>query len=309
MLLFRSIFCINEKWNFKMQVIDKLDIIFRVVYSVLIVIMGVVLFVMSQDWVTMAVAFLGAVVYLFLTSRKNLRRYRALRQLFPDEWRSLLKRCSAFYNHLDEQGKQRFERDVQLFLSDFTIRGIKGQEIDTKTRLLVAAGSATLLHGRPSWEPPIKDGVVVYPGSRFDRDYQPGKGWRAGQASHRGPLLVTQGSLQHSFKDPHDGYNVILHELAHYFDLEDGQANGIPGLGMPSESLYAWKEIIYREWQRVLRAESFLDPYAGVNEAEFFAVATEFFFEKPWLMQENSPELYQALKEFYNLDTLAIFSK
>lgn len=308
-LLFETFLCIKEEREFRMQVIYKVDVVFRVIYSLLISMLGLVLFFLSGKWPILPLSVLAILAYLYMASRKNLKRYRAARQPFPREWRDILERCSAFYNHLDPGEKRRFEQDIRIFLSDFSIQGIRGQEVDQKTRLLIAAGAATLLHGRPAWEPPIKDGVLVYPGDRFDRDYQPGRGWQAGQASRGGPLIVTRGSLQHSFRESHDGYNVILHELAHYFDLEDGQADGIPGMGMSSENIAAWRTIMAREWGRAQQGRSFLDPYAGVNEAEFFAVATEFFFERPGEMRQKAPDLYEALRDFYNLDTERIFKR
>lgn len=291
-----------------MRVVDKVDALFKAVIAALLVLFGGAVAAVLERW-TLALFFLGvAIVYLGVAFRRNIKRFKAVSAEFPADWRSVLSECSAFYRHLDPEARQRFERDIQMFLADFNVKGTRGAELDMRTRLLVAAGIATLIHGRPDWEPPVRDGIVVYPGQRFNRDYESGKGWMAGQASYNGPLIVTKGSLEHSFRDPHDGYNVIFHELAHYFDLEDGTADGVPAF-LPSEGIFAWKEIIYQEWEKVNRGQSFLDAYAGVNEAEFFAVSTEFFFEKPWVMAQKNPALYKALKEFYNLDPIEIFKR
>ncbi|HLP44450.1 MAG TPA: zinc-dependent peptidase, partial [Candidatus Kapabacteria bacterium] len=102
----------------------------------------------------------------------------------------------------------------------------------------------------------------------------------------------TRASLEESSKNPSDGYNVIYHEMAHYFD----QA----GASIP------WRELFAGEWRKASAGRSFLRDYAGINEAELFAVATEAFFEKPWEMKEQSPELYEALKTFFNIDTVKI---
>jgi Mlc titration factor MtfA (ptsG expression regulator) len=99
---------------------------------------------------------------------------------------------------------------------------------------------------------------------------------------------------------------VIYHELAHYFDLEDGQAEGIPTTRLPADQLEHWKTLIRKEWQKAAAGRSFLGTYAGTNEAETFAVAVEVFFENPQLMVEHNPELYRALKDFFNIDTLEI---
>lgn len=289
-----------------MQVIYKLDLIFLFIYSSIIICTGLFLFLASKSLLFVLLAFIGEIVYLYFALKSPYKRHRALKQPFPEEWREFLKKNCRFYRSLDPQGKEHFERDIQLFLGDFSIEGIRRQKIDIHTRLLVASGFATLLFGRPYWEPPIKDGVVIYPGKSFSQDYKIGRGMLAGQASVNSPLIVTSESLEESFKHPGDGYNVIFHELAHYFDLEDGQAEGIPSTRMLAQKLQPWKMAISREWQKALSGRSFLRPYAGKNEAELFAVATEFFFENPHMMKRKNPELYGVLQDFYNIDPASI---
>lgn len=277
-----------------MQVIYKVDVVFFWIYSSIILLIGIFGGVSTGNIVFPAVMLGVEMVYLFFALRRPYRRGRAVSTPFPEEWKTFLNDYSSFYRGIDDEAKIRFERDIQIFLSDFSIQGTRRGEIDMETRLLVAAGAAALIHGRPDWEPPIPDGVVVYPGERFNRHYQSGRGFYAGMATHRGPLILTEGSLEQSFRDPHDGYNVIYHELAHYFDLESGSSG--------------WKDFFTREWEDMFRdgSEPFLRSYAGTNEAEFFAVATEVFFENPREMKERKPKLYNALKEFYNLDTAEI---
>ena len=120
------------------------------------------------------------------------------------------------------------------------------------------------------------------------------------------PLIISRESLEESFKNPGDGNNVIFHEVAHYFDMEDGRAEGIPSYRLLSGTLNPWKRAISKEWKKALRGRSFLRPYAGTNEAELFAVAAEFFFENPGVMKRKNPELYNLLKEFFNIDTAAV---
>ncbi len=278
-----------------MQVIYKIDVIFLWIYSVIIVVIGVVGAVSLRNILFFVGALFVEAIYLLVSLRRPYRRYCALKQLFPVTWKTFLAEHSLFYKSLDKIGRKRFEQDVQIFLSDFSIEGTQRQDVDLEAKLLVAAGAAALLHGRPTWEPPFQDGVVIFPGDRFDRHFRPGKGHFAGMATRKGPLLLTETSLEESFKNPRDGYNVIYHEMAHYFDLA--------GASIP------WKEFFAREWRKASEGRSFLRDYAGVNEAELFAVATEAFFENPWEMKEQSPELYDALKDFFNLDTVKILER
>jgi Mlc titration factor MtfA (ptsG expression regulator) len=294
--------------NLYMQIIYKIDIIFISIYTILILLIGSIFTIASQKLAFLGITLFAEIIYLFFAFKKPYKRFRALKQPMPKEWKQILARCSSFYRNLDEDGKNHFEKDTRIFLSNFSVEGLRRQPVDIKLKLLVASGFAAMLHGRPDWEPPIKDGVLVYPGERFNRDFKIGKGTRAGQAAINSPLIVTEKSLEHSFRNPDDGFNVIYHELAHYFDLEDGHAEGIPSSRMPPEKSQHLKNIIHSEWQKALQGNSFLGTYAGTNEAEAFAVAVEFFFENPSIMNVNNPELYNALKDFFNIDTLSIIS-
>jgi Mlc titration factor MtfA (ptsG expression regulator) len=292
-----------------MQIISKLDVVFLWVWSSIILLIGIIGAVSTGNLAVLGLFAGVELIYLFFALKRPYRRTRAIKKPFPREWKEFLMEHSPFYRNIDKEAKQRFERDVRIFLNEFSIEGTRRRETDMDTKLHVAAGIATMLHGRPDWEPPFVDGVVIYPGNVFDRNYRSGKGRYAGMATHHAPLILTEGALEDSTRNPHDGYNVVFHETAHYFDFEDGQAEGIPAARMKPQKWYSWKNVFTREWQKVVRGRSFLRDYAGTNEAEFFAVAVESFFEKPWEMKEKNPELYDALKDFFNIDTYEILSK
>lgn len=289
-----------------MQVIYKIDIIFILIYSSIILFTGLFLTISSGKAAVLILTGLAEIIYLYFALKKPYKRHKSLKKEFPEEWREFLKMKSLFYRNIDEKSRRQYEQDVQIFLNDFPIEGIKRKELDIETKLLVASGFATMLHGRPYWEPPIKDGVLVYPGRTFNKDYKIGKGNFAGMARTNSPLIISKESLKESFVNPGDGNNVIFHEVAHYFDMEDGRAEGIPSYRMLSGKLNPWKRAIAKEWEKALHGRSFLRPYAGTNEAELFAVATEFFFENPGIMKRKNPELYDLLKDFFNIDTAAV---
>lgn len=289
-----------------MRIIYKYDILFTAFYTLLIMIVGAAFVAASGEPVFIVGILVAAGVYLYFALRRPMRRFRALKTPVPRSWKMTLQHHSLLYSRFDGESRRRFEDDIRIFLSDYTVESIRREEVDIKTKLLVAAGFATMLNGRPDWEPPIKDGVLVYPGSTFNRDYVIGKGMLAGQATPNSPLIVTRQSLDDSFSDPGDGYNVIYHELAHYFDLEDGVAEGVPSARMIKENWAHCRSLIHEEWLRVTQGQSFLRDYAGTNEAETFAVAVEAFFETPRLMMDNNSQLYTALMTFFNIDTLGI---
>ncbi|MGE5341403.1 MAG: zinc-dependent peptidase [Candidatus Omnitrophota bacterium] len=291
-----------------MQIIYKVDVVFLVIYSILILSIGSVFAILGK-WIWMPVALGIEGWYLFLMLRRPYKRYRALKEPVPLEWKRFLYEYCVFYRNSDPDHQAHFEWDLRIFLSDFPIRGIKGRPVNIETKLLIASGFATALHGQPDWEPPIKDGVLVYPGDRFDRNFNIGKGIRAGQASVNSPLIVTEESLKESFDRADDGYNVVYHELAHYFDMEDGMAKGIPTARLRSDQVDPWRAVIREEWIRATQGLSFLRAYAASNEAELFAVAVECFFENPRLMVRHNPALYEILKNFFNIDTVDVMNR
>ena len=224
----------------------------------------------------------------------------------PNEWREYLLFHSAYFRGLDESGRMRFERDVSLFLADVRISGIGGGSLAWPTRLLIAAGAAAMLHGRPEWEQPLVDGVTVYPGSSFDRNYRINRGNIAGQAPWRGPMLIAEESLKQGFADVADGTNVLVHELAHFFDREARKS----GLRLRLRSgTVDWAEAIAGEWARHDHETSILPAYAAQNEAEFFAVASEMFFENPGPLQDAHARLFEMLREFYRQDPRRVLVK
>lgn len=292
-----------------MKIIYKNEVIFKLLYFLLIAVTGAFISAYSPDMTIILISILAPFVYIALAMKKEIRRFRVVRKEFPRDWIHIVRKYSKFYNFLDDTGKKQFEKDIAIFLSEHNVRGIKGEEVDLWIKVLVAVGVATIMHGRQDWEPPFSDGVVVYPGKTFDPEYNLHKGQIAGQAGERRPLLVTKEILEKSFRDPEDGYNSLIHEIAHYFDFENPFSSGLPVIGGDKKRILEWVSVMENEREKVNRGESFLCAYAGTNEAEFFAVATEYFFERPDVMVNENPELYELLKDFYNIDMQKIFKK
>jgi Mlc titration factor MtfA (ptsG expression regulator) len=117
-----------------------------------------------------------------------------------------------------------------------------------------------------------------------------------------GMMILSKPDLIQGFRNPADKRNVGFHEFAHLVDKSDGSIDGIPAVGLDRESIGPWIELIRREMREIERGDSDLDPYALTNEAEFFAVATEYFFERPGLMQRKHPELFGLMQKVFQQD-------
>ena len=127
-----------------------------------------------------------------------------------------------------------------------------------------------------------------------------------GQAFAHGPVILVWDAVLHGARHPEQGHNVVYHEFAHKLDMLDGTADGTPPLA-DQDQLAEWVTVCSREYLRLrLLAEkghkTFLDAYGATNEAEFFAVATEEFFDRPLALQEHAPDLYHILRAYYNQD-------
>ena len=241
--------------------------------------------------------------YRYLTA--DARRQRAaLATPFPDSWRALLTSHVAFYDGLEATEKTRFEQAMQLFLARTRLTGIQ-TEVDDLTRVLTAAAAVIPVFGFPGWEYPTLHEVLIVPDAwqletRPDQEVQSLQGTLLGsvqgfQTSQY--MRLSRTALVQGFADAEDRHNVGVHEFAHLVDEADGQIDGVPTAVLPPALRQPWAEVMHRELAAIRAGHSDIDPYAGTNEAEFFAVVNEYFFERPEKLQEHHPELFDLLSQ------------
>lgn len=237
---------------------------------------------------------------VFFGLRRPWRRWHVARQPFPGAWRTWLQAHVPWYSRQGTEARARFERDIQFFLAEQRFEGV-GVEVTETLRVAVAAGAALLLHGRPDWELPTHRTILFY-AEAFDDQYFEGDGGTfAGMVHAQGPVLFSVRDVVRSWADPEDGFNVVLHELAHLLDYQNADADGSPAL-LDAASEGAWRDLVTREMRRIRLRRSLLSDYALTNRAEFFAVAVEVFFERPERMARQHRALFKALQAFFNLD-------
>ena len=245
---------------------------------------------------------LGVAFYLLATRRYRARR-RLLNDPMPDEWKQLLDTRVAFYRRLPDDQKRRFENNVRLFVAEQRIVSVHGARVDDEVRLLIGASAAMLCHEWPNWEWDNLRDILVYPSS-FDEEYgMKRQAHISGMVHSQGPIILSRKDLRHGFAHPKDGHNLALHELAHVLDMAQGYADGVPAdLDWVAEA--PWVQLIADRLARIRSpdTEHVLRDYAGVNEAELFAVAVEAFFEQPARLQQRDPELYAMLAAYFEQD-------
>ncbi len=244
---------------------------------------------------------IAAAGYWSLSVRQR-RRKKALKGPFPETWRKTLEDQVDFYRQLDPDGKQRFEDRVRLFLADIRITGVQ-TEIDDRTRLLVAASGVIPLFYFPDWDFYRLEEVLIYPGAFNGENFaQQGKDrdvlGMVGEGSMNRMMILSKPALLQGFNQERDGQNTGIHEFVHLLDGSDGEFDGIPGL-LDKPFVLPWLGILHKEMKRIARGDSKLRDYGATNKMEFFAVASEYFFERPADLRKNYPELYSMLETIF----------
>jgi len=246
---------------------------------------------------------LGWIVYRRATKKQRLRA--ELRKVpFPTAWEKILQERVGFFHSLSEDDKEIFRKRVQFFLAEVRITGIK-TEVDDVTKILVAASAIIPIFGYPDWEHRNLGEVLIFPGhlnNPFAEKGEKQEGYILGQvASFQNDhiMRLSKPSLFKGFQSMGDRRNVGIHEFAHIIDAADGVIDGIPSSYMSKDLVHAWTDLMYKEMKDIAKRKSTIRAYGATNEAEFFAVTTEYFFENPDLLKRKHPKLYELLSETF----------
>ncbi len=249
---------------------------------------------------------------------KQRRRQRLRAQPFPPAWRSIVERNLAIFRRLPPEDQAELFGAIQVFIAEKHFEGCGGLKVTDEIRVTIAAQACLLLLHRETDYYPQLTTILVYPSSYIAREdrYVGGNIWEAGgegrlghTGSDLGSLVLAWDAAKGGAADPADGRNLVLHEFAHQLDFEDSATDGTPPLpGRPEYQ--AWAKVMRREFEALQAAEetgapTVLDHYGAENPAEFFAVATEAFFETPRALRAEKPELYAQLTQFYRQDPAA----
>jgi Mlc titration factor MtfA (ptsG expression regulator) len=248
------------------------------------------------------------------------RRRKILRRPFPDAWRAILQSNNAQFGRLDAAEQGRLCELVQVFVAEKNFEGCGGLELTDEIRVTIAADACLLILALPHDLYRSIETILVYPttvvqpprplGLMEVATMPMGGGMPIlGEAHMRGPVILTWDAVRRGARHPERGHNVVLHEFAHKLDMLDHQADGTPPLDARAD-YRRWAEVCSASFialqHRAERGErTVLDPYGATNEAEFFAVATEAFFDVPLALRDGEPALYDVLRDFYQQDPAA----
>lgn len=244
---------------------------------------------------------------------KRRRREKLLSEPAPEHWRALLAKEYELWSRLPETDRARLFDITRVMVAEKSWEGAGGFTLEEDHRVLIAAQAGLLLLGIEHDYYRNVESIVVYP-----RGYRiPGgrnemglvdHGERAvlGTAHYGGPVVLSWRSARAGGRDADDGRNLVYHEFAHKLDMLDGTIDGTPEL--PDRAAYRqWFTVMTRYFEGLQKSartgrRTLLDTYGATNVAEFFAVATEAFFEKPRQMKRRKSDLYETMQSFYRQD-------
>ncbi len=232
---------------------------------------------------------------------------------FLSAWRAILEANLPIYSALPGEDQHRLQQLINLFMAKKRFVGCGGLQISDEIRITIAA-QACLLLLRQGWSVyPKLYSVLVYPygfkvkheESQLDGTVSRTGKNLSGESWSNGKVILSWDDVTSGVADFTDGRNVVLHEFAHQLDTESGSANGAPLLRR--NSYQTWAQVFTKnfkdlQWRSQHHHKTVMDEYGTTNPAEFFAVATETFFEKPQQLYRKRPKLYQQLSQYYQID-------
>ena len=236
---------------------------------------------------------------------------------FPTAWEEILQHNVAHYCMLEDAERAHLRALIQVFIAEKTWEGCGGLELTDEIRVTISGQACLLILNLPHNYYENVETIIVYPSTVilperklafFEIAFEPVEPEYPiiGQAFRQGPLILVWDAVLHSGRQPESGHNVVYHEFAHKLDMLEGVANGTPPLRDRAE-YRDWVATCSREYLRLQHEvehgkKTFLNSYGAVSEAEFFAVATEHFFDQPREMIHHAPDLYRVLQEYYRQD-------
>ncbi len=222
----------------------------------------------------------------------------------PDEaaQQEILEAHVGFYRKLNLEEKAEFRSRIRTFLSKVRITGIRTRVVDLD-RVLIASAAVIPIFYFKGWEYRNINEVLLYPNAYSTEFALEGGGryflGQVGTGAFHRMMILSKPALRAGFLQDMSPSNTAIHEFVHLVDKADGAIDGFPSLIRRHAYSIPWLQLMRTEMQNIHSGESDLNPYALTNEAEFFAVAAEYFFNQPEMMEERNPELFGMLKEIF----------
>jgi Mlc titration factor MtfA (ptsG expression regulator) len=252
----------------------------------------------------MVLIYIGFIVFAFI-GYFFLKNSKAKVVILNADYKLILAQHIGFYQQLDDAGKQVFEQKINRFLTGITIEGV-GTVVDDTDRVMIASSAVIPILGFKDWEYRNLTNVILYPDT-FDGEFQfEGENRNilgmVGTGYMNGQMILSRAALIKGFSQSAGKENTAIHEFVHLLDKSDGATDGVPENLLAHDYVLPWLKMIHQEIHKIEAGKSDINPYAITNEAEFFAVVAEYFFQKPDELKHKHPELYEMLSTIFMQD-------
>ncbi len=247
-------------------------------------------------------------VFLFLGIYIYISTKRPKTQPFPIPWQELLHDNVIYYRNLSKKEQIVFQQRIMKFLSEVYIDGVE-LEITDLDKILIASSAVIPVFGFKEWHYNNLSGVIVYP-DYFNKDLDFADnaesrniGGLVGNGRFENKMILSKKALHHGFMNKTDKNNTGIHEFVHLIDKMDGSVDGVPEILLTHQYAIPWLKLMHKEMEAINDDKSDIRAYGGTKQAEFFAVASEYFFERPDLLKRKHPELYKMMEACFNPKT------
>jgi Mlc titration factor MtfA (ptsG expression regulator) len=233
--------------------------------------------------------------------------------ILPDNFKQLLAQHVSYYNKLDEKNKRRFEEKVKEFLGYISIEGVN-TDVTFFDKLLVASSAVIPIFGFDKWKYYNLKMVLLYPAT-FNRSeflvpgYEKNTLGMIGNGPLQRIMILSKPALHYGFQATSSKENTGIHEFVHLLDKEDGDVDGLPEALLHRKYNTQWLELINQNIETIISGHSDINYYGAFNNAEFFAVTSEYFFSSPELFQQNHPELFDLMCNIFQQNPIKPSSK
>jgi len=269
--------------------------------------------VLVRDYILIAILVVSLLVWVYKRHlRSNVEKKLKIRGL-SKHWSKFLVRNVLIYRRLPRRYRSELHGYINVFLHDKQFIECDGLEMTDEIRLTIAAQACILLLCRRMAVFPDFHSVLVYPTAYYAQEkvfdglvVSNKRSLRSGESWEKGIVVLSWEDIVNESQGESPGNNVIIHEFAHRLDQQNTSSEGVPLLDSGA---------LYKQWASVLGCEfnmlkdelqrgqeTVIDAYAATSPAEFFAVVTEMFFELPGTLETNHSELYNQLRDYYQLD-------
>lgn len=269
---------------------------------------------------TAAIVFLVVAILIALPIafriRKAARRKHWIDAPILPEWQKVAEKYFPRLEGIPKGTRKKIRGIARVLAEEKNFEACGGlEEVTEEMKALICFQAALLIAEIPKHKfyPKLRS-ILVYPGAFRDRGKRrfglpsEDRGTLLGESWQTGSVILSWENVKAGAKNDDDGMNVVIHEFAHQLDQADGAADGVPIL-KNREAYRQWAEVFERNYEEFVEdlesrrgPEPLIDPYGATNPAEFFAVASETFFEESEELKKEHPDLYEQLSNFYHVD-------